>query len=91
MRDAGIGIAPERPDDIVEPFVQVDGSPRRRIGGAGLDLAIPRDLTTAMGGTLSVESTLGGGSCFTAALPRADGGEVPPSGAVRERAAAAVG
>ena len=92
VRDTGIGIAPERLGDIFEPFVQVDGSLTRRVGGAGLGLAIARNLTTAMGGTLSVESALGGGSCFTAALPRADGGEVPPSGAaVRERTAAAVG
>jgi signal transduction histidine kinase len=72
VRDTGIGIAPDRLVDIFEPFVQVDASLTRRAGGAGLGLAISRNLSTAMGGTLSVESALGGGSCFVVSLPRAD-------------------
>ena len=89
VRDSGIGIAPERLADIFEPFVQVDGSLTRRVGGAGLGLAIARNLTTAMGGELTVESTLGRGSCFTAALPTAEAtGARESDAAARETAAA---
>jgi signal transduction histidine kinase len=74
VRDTGIGIAPERLEDIFEPFVQIDGSLTRRVGGTGLGLAIARTLTTAMGGRLTVESTPGEGSRFVVRLP------VPRSG-----------
>ena len=91
VRDSGIGIATERMADIFEPFVQVDGSLTRRVGGAGLGLAIARNLTTAMGGELTVDSALGRGSWFTAALPRAeapDAREPDAAAAARETAAA---
>ncbi len=92
VRDSGIGIAPERLGDIFEPFVQVDGSLTRRVGGAGLGLAIARNLATAMGGALTVETTLGRGSCFTTALPTADKGDAPRRvTAASERAPATVG
>jgi len=75
VNDTGIGIAPERLTDIFEPFVQVDASLTRETGGAGLGLAIARDLAAAMGGSLTVASTVGEGSTFTLMLPLATGAE----------------
>jgi signal transduction histidine kinase len=73
--DSGIGIPPDKLDEIFESFRQVDGSVTRKYGGTGLGLAISRQLAAAMGGDLSVRSTLGEGSAFTVRLPlrRAEG------------------
>ena len=70
VKDTGIGIPEDRLGDIFEPFVQIDGSLTRRAGGAGLGLAIARNLATAMQGSVEVESTPGSGSVFTLTLPR---------------------
>lgn len=69
VRDHGIGIAPEHQAVIFESFYQVDGSHTRRAGGAGLGLAITKQLVELHGGTLWVESELGKGSAFFAKLP----------------------
>ena len=76
VRDTGVGIAPEDLPRIFSPFVQLEnrtasaGSdlPTR---GVGLGLAICRDLARAMGGDVTVESTLGAGSTFIIELPAA--------------------
>jgi signal transduction histidine kinase len=70
VSDTGIGIANDRSSAIFEPFVQVDASPAGRASGAGLGLAISRDLVRGMGGELRVRSTLGVGTSFTISLPR---------------------
>ena len=72
VRDTGSGIESAHLEAIFEPFVQVDASLTRTAGGAGLGLAIARQLATAMGGTVTVHSTVGAGSTFTLALPHAD-------------------
>jgi signal transduction histidine kinase len=59
---------------VFEPFVQVDASPAGRASGAGLGLAISRDLARGMGGELRVRSTVNVGTTFTVALPRAHAG-----------------
>jgi len=62
--DSGIGIAPDRIQDILKPFVQADSETTRRYGGTGLGLAISSQIANAMGGRLWVESEEGRGSTF---------------------------
>jgi signal transduction histidine kinase len=69
VEDSGVGIPPDKLDAIFEPFVQVGPALTRERDGAGLGLAISRDLARAMGGDLSVTSQLGAGSRFTLVLP----------------------
>ncbi|HEX5871131.1 MAG TPA: ATP-binding protein, partial [Longimicrobium sp.] len=72
VRDTGCGIPAEKLDAVFEPFVQVDPDLTRTRQGTGLGLAISRELARAMGGDLTVESTLDEGSTFTVHLPAAD-------------------
>ncbi len=67
--DSGIGMSSQQLSQLFEPFQQADASVSRRYGGSGLGLALCRQLTTAMGGTIEVQSTLGVGSRFTVCLP----------------------
>jgi len=69
VSDTGLGIPANRLQAIFEPFVQVDSEFTRRASGAGLGLAISRDLARMMGGELVVESGLGRGSTFSVSLP----------------------
>jgi signal transduction histidine kinase len=71
VRDAGIGIAPDRLEYVFDPFVQVDTTPRGRAAGSGLGLAISRELARGMGGDVRARSTPGVGSTFTVTLRRA--------------------
>lgn len=68
--DTGIGIDRDHLSKIFEPFVQIGSTPGS-FHGVGLGLAIGRELTRAMGGDLTVESTPGEGSVFTIDLPAA--------------------
>ena len=70
VADTGPGIPAERHESIFEPFVQLTPGLADRRGGVGLGLPISRDLARAMNGDVTVESTMGLGSCFTLALPR---------------------
>jgi signal transduction histidine kinase len=69
VRDTGIGIAAEQLGQVFDPFVQVGRSLSAPTEGAGLGLAISRDLTRAMGGELTARSAPGEGSTFTLTLP----------------------
>ena len=69
MTDQGIGIPPERQASIFEPFEQADNTITRKYGGTGLGLSITQKLVAILGGTLSLESTVGQGSTFTFTLP----------------------
>jgi signal transduction histidine kinase len=73
VSDTGLGIPADRLQAIFEPFVQVDSEFTRRASGAGLGLAISRDLARMMGGELTVESGLGRGSTFSVSLPALNG------------------
>lgn len=76
VRDTGIGVPADKQRSIFDPFVQVDQSRTRTTDGAGLGLAISRELARGMGGDLDCESERGTGSTFTLYLQRRN----PPSG-----------
>nr|MBA3673078.1 PAS domain S-box protein [Gemmatimonadaceae bacterium] len=71
VTDTGSGIPPEKLNAIFEPFVQAESGHTRAVEGSGLGLTIGRRLARAMGGDLTVESTVGAGSRFSLWLPAA--------------------
>jgi two-component system phosphate regulon sensor histidine kinase PhoR len=64
VSDTGIGMPPEDLERVFERFYRGDESRSRESGGSGLGLAIVRDLLSAMGASISVESKEGAGSSF---------------------------
>ena len=69
ISDTGIGILPDKFEDIFKSFEQVDASVSREYGGTGLGLSITKQLVELHGGTIRVESALGQGSRFIFTLP----------------------
>lgn len=67
--DTGIGMTPEQCEAVFEPFVQADSSTTKKYGGTGLGLSLCREFCTLLGGSISVGSQPGEGSCFSVALP----------------------
>ena len=67
--DTGIGIAPENMDKLFQSFVQIDSSLSRQYAGTGLGLALVKRIVEMHGGTVSVQSEVNRGSCFTIRLP----------------------
>lgn len=68
VADTGCGIPADRLEAIFDPFVQVHRKLTRITEGAGLGLAISRDLARGMGGDLLVRSVEGEGATFTLVL-----------------------
>jgi hypothetical protein len=68
VADSGRGISQHLLGSIFEPFQQGDESTNRDFGGTGLGLALCRELSEAMGGSIRVASRPGQGSIFTVAL-----------------------
>jgi heavy metal sensor kinase len=68
VEDTGIGIPAEQLPRIFDRFYRVDAS--RSTPGAGLGLTIAREIATAHGGTVEVDSAAGKGSTFTVNLAR---------------------
>jgi len=84
VTDTGCGISPDLLELIFDEYRQVAGVAVRSSEGSGLGLALSRHFARIMGGTLTVDSTVGRGSRFTLLLPVVF---VPPSSPlVRKRA-----
>ncbi|KAK1829099.1 hypothetical protein QBC39DRAFT_139306 [Podospora conica] len=69
VEDTGPGIAEHMQQKIFEPFVQGDLGLSKKFGGTGLGLSICSQLATIMGGTISLQSTVGVGTTFTMQIP----------------------
>jgi PAS domain S-box-containing protein len=75
VRDAGIGIAKTDQSRIFERFGRA--VPAENYGGLGLGLWIAKELVDAMGGRITVESSLGEGAVFTVVLPLGESQNAP--------------
>ena len=70
VSDTGIGMSPEQLDKVFKEFTQAEGNTTAKFGGTGLGLSITKQLIEMMGGTVSVESTVGKGSTFQLRVPK---------------------
>lgn len=73
IADTGIGIPADRLSGIFEPFTQLDASYRREAQGAGIGLALVREMVELMGGEVAISSELGQGTVVDVILPSARG------------------
>jgi signal transduction histidine kinase len=69
VQDTGIGIAPDDKEAVFDEFFQVDDASSSRFRGAGLGLALVRDLVTLLDGTISLQSEIGEGTTVTINIP----------------------
>ena len=69
VKDNGIGIDKKDHKTIFQEFKQVDDSASKRFEGTGIGLALTKELTELMGGSIAVKSKLGEGTEFLVKLP----------------------
>jgi len=69
VTNTGPVVPPEHVGGLFEPFRRGSGERLDHGGGVGLGLTIARSIAEAHGGTLTVESTVGGGTTFVVSLP----------------------
>lgn len=77
VKDTGVGMDKAAQQHLFKPFYQLDHPSTKKVQGTGLGLVITQQIVALMGGTLSVESELGHGSCFCVQLRLALG--APPA------------
>jgi signal transduction histidine kinase len=70
VEDTGVGIPADALPHLFERFYRVDSARARASGGSGLGLAIVQGIVQAHGGQISLQSSLGQGTCVTIQLPR---------------------
>lgn len=87
VADTGVGIAPEHLPRLFQRFWQADTSANRKFQGAGIGLALVKELVEAHGGKVSVASQVGRGTTMTVRLPIL--ARIPEGRAVRAVAPAA--
>jgi signal transduction histidine kinase/CheY-like chemotaxis protein/HPt (histidine-containing phosphotransfer) domain-containing protein len=68
VADTGIGIAADNINRLFQPYNQLRSDIARSFGGTGLGLSITKNLVELMGGSITVTSELGRGTCFTVNL-----------------------
>lgn len=91
VQDTGLGFDPAQKDRLFDRFQQVDDTFTRRFGGAGLGLAISRELVELMGGVLDGDGRPGAGAAFwfeaplphTAAAAPTEAPTLPPDNGLR--------
>lgn len=69
VQDTGLGVPPDKQQEIFQEFVQADSRHARNFGGSGLGLAISKRLVEAMGGEIGIEPGWEYGSDFSFTLP----------------------
>ena len=69
VTDGGIGISEENMAKLFQAFTQIDSSLARRFEGTGLGLAMVKQMTELLGGSVAVASKEGEGTCFAAWVP----------------------
>jgi PAS domain S-box-containing protein len=69
VQDEGIGIPLEMREKVFEKFYRIDNSDRRMVGGTGLGLALVKDIVTAHGGRVWIESNSPSGSRVLFSIP----------------------
>jgi two-component system cell cycle sensor histidine kinase PleC len=70
VADSGIGIPPHQLHIVLEPFTQVENIMTRTHAGTGLGLPLCKSLIELHGGTLTLESEVGGGTVVTISFPK---------------------
>lgn len=91
VSDTGVGIPRDKQQFIFSRFWQADSSSSRKYQGAGIGLALVKELVEAQGGTVSFESDVGVGTTFYVRLPflRAEGIAAEPAQTLGAAATAA--
>jgi len=71
IEDDGSGVPPDQVEALFEPFSRGERSRNRQTGGAGLGLAVARQIARAHGGEVMLENRPGGGLTARLTLPAA--------------------